>query len=478
MRRVLVLERDEASRRKLILDLRAHAVEAVGLDDPAGAAPHLADAPVEAVVAPFATSGAPAKDWAALAAVAPAAPLVAVVASGPGGPGEDGDEAGMAAIRLGAADFVPETAGTKGLVRALRKVEARRAFGEGGVIRRGRDPERSPAQLLGESPRILAVTAIVRRVAAVKTTVLVVGESGTGKELVARALHDLSPWRAGAFVAVNCAAIPAGVIESELFGHVRGAFTDAVRDRRGFFEQASGGTLFLDEIADLPLALQAKLLRALQEGQIRAVGDVEDRHVDVRVVAATARDLAAEVGAGRFRADLYYRLAGLAIQLPPLRSRRDDIPLLAHHFLARARGRLGLPPVPVSAEAMRLLTEHGWPGNVRELENTMDRAAVLCDGPAIDVASLPEQLVPSASPRVSSADRAGAQAASGSDLSIKRASRKAEEELIRRALTQTGGNRTRAAELLEISHRALLYKIKEYGILIGRAGSGTADRRA
>jgi two-component system response regulator AtoC len=296
-------------------------------------------------------------------------------------------------------------------------------------------------------------------------------------------LHDLSPWQASPFVAVNCAAIPAGLLESELFGHVRGAFTDAVRDKRGLFDEAAGGTLFLDEIADLPLALQSKLLRAVQDGHIRAVGDVRDRRVEVRVVAATARDLSAEVRAGRFREDLYYRLAGLTVALPPLRERRDDIPALAEHFLRRARERHGRPQGGITAEAMQLLLGHTWPGNVRELENTIDRAAVLCDGSEVDAASLPERMVPGASrPGASapaSAPGAGAGASTGGsvDLSIKRASRRAEEDLIRRALGETAGNRTRAAALLEISHRALLYKIKEYGIVVEAPG-GTRQRPA
>jgi two-component system response regulator AtoC len=329
--------------------------------------------------------------------------------------------------------------------------------------------------LVGESPKIAAVLTMVRRLAPVRTGVLVGGESGTGKELVAQALHDQSPWRGGPFVAINCGAIPAGLIESELFGHVRGSFTDAVRDKRGLFEAAHGGTLFLDEIADLPLGLQSKLLHAVQDGVIRRVGDVEDLRVEVRVVAATARDLSAEVRAGRFREDLYYRVAGLSIQLPPLRDRREDIPLLARHFLARARARLAVTVTEIDPEALRLLTLYAWPGNVRELENTIERAAVLCTADRIDVASLPDRLVAAQSALPVRIERIGP-APISEDLSIKRASRRSEEDLIRRALTVTDGNRTRAAELLEISHRALLYKIKDYGILVGR-GENHASRR-
>jgi two-component system response regulator AtoC len=340
-----------------------------------------------------------------------------------------------------------------------------------------------------------ALAAMIRRLAAARASVLIGGESGTGKELVAQALHRESPWSRGPFVPVNCGAISPGLVESELFGHVRGAFTDAHRDKRGLFESAHGGTLFLDEIADLPLELQPKLLRAIQEGEIRRVGDVEDLHVQVRVVAATARDLLAEVGAGRFREDLYYRIGALSLQIPPLRERTEDIPLLAEHFLQRARRRLSVDVSRISPEAMEALTRYRWPGNVRELENTIERAAVMCGGSEIDVASLPERLHPAVTAlTVKGAGEPGAWGVVGGgvgsattsvggppaveDLSIKRAARRSEEELIRRALARTSGNRTRAAELLEISPRALLYKIKEYRIFdkgLPSSGDGEGD---
>jgi two-component system response regulator AtoC len=305
-----------------------------------------------------------------------------------------------------------------------------------------------------------ALRATVRKVAPHKATVLVRGESGTGKEVVARALHALSPRARAPFVAVNCGAIPAGLIESELFGHTKGAFTDAVRDRPGLVEQAAAGTLFLDEIGELPPASQVKLLRVLQDGRVRRLGADADVELDVRVVAATSRALEAEVAAGRFREDLLFRLDVLTLQLPPLRARAGDVARLAAHFLAGARARLG-PAVTARSlgrDALAALEAYPWPGNVRELENTVERAAVLCEGVEIDVASLPDRLA---------AGRASTPApivVHGEDLSIKRAARRTEEALIRRALERTGGNRTRAAELLEISQRALLYKIKEYGI--------------
>jgi two-component system response regulator AtoC len=317
------------------------------------------------------------------------------------------------------------------------------------------------ATLVGESAAMTALKAAVRKMAPHKATVLVLGESGTGKEVVARAVHALSP-RAGApFVAVNCGAIPAGLIESELFGHRKGAFTDAVRDRAGLVEEAAGGTLFLDEIGELPAPSQVKLLRVLQDGHVRRLGDDAgaDTIVDVRVVAATSRALVDEVAAGRFREDLMFRLDVLTLRLPPLRARAGDVAVLAAHFLASVRARLGAVVVAraFTTEALAAMAAYAWPGNVRELENIVERAAVLCEVAAIDAASLPERLV--------GAPAAAAPApADDDDLSIKRASRRMEEALIRRALARTGGNRTRAAELLEISPRALLYKIKEYGV--------------
>jgi two-component system response regulator AtoC len=309
--------------------------------------------------------------------------------------------------------------------------------------------------ILGASEAVQALLRQVRKVAPQKTTVLLTGESGTGKELVARALHDLSPRAAAPFVAVNCGAIPAELLESELFGHARGAFTDAVRARKGLALEADGGTLFLDEIGELPLALQPKLLRFLQEEEVRSVGDDRPRRVDVRVVAATARDLEEAVRAGQFREDLYWRLAVVGVRLPSLRERPEDVEALAAHFLARfARLRPELPGLRFTPEALEALKAHRWPGNVRELMHAVERAVVLAEGPAIGEEELPDAVrLPSPAP-----------APPGGDLSVKRGLRALEERLIREALARTGGNRSRAAGLLELSYRALLYKIKDYGV--------------
>jgi two-component system response regulator AtoC len=296
----------------------------------------------------------------------------------------------------------------------------------------------------------------ITKIADLKTTVLVTGESGTGKELVARAIHARSQRKSGPFVAINCGAIPENLLESELFGHRKGAFTDATSDRRGLFEEASGGTLFLDEVGELPQNLQVKLLRVLQEENIRRLGDTRDVKVDVRIIAATHRDLNADVKAARFREDLFYRIHVLTIHIPPLRERREDVGLLIDHFVARNNARLGTNIRGVSSEARKLLLEYAWPGNVRELENTIERAMVLGESDLLEVTDLPERVREALDP-------VHVHLASG-ELSIKKTSAAIEEILIRRALQKTKGNRTRAADLLEISHRALLYKIKDYKI--------------
>jgi two-component system, NtrC family, response regulator AtoC len=325
--------------------------------------------------------------------------------------------------------------------------------------------DEEPSGILGDSEPLRAMMRQVERLAPVGTTVLITGESGTGKELVARALHEHSPRAARPFVAVNCGAIPAGLIESELFGHARGAFTDAHTARRGLISEADGGTLFLDEVGELPPPAQVKLLRVLQEGELRPVGESHAEKVDVRVIAATLRDLGRLVERGEFREDLYYRLNVVNVRVPPLRERPGDIPLLARAFLSRFNRELNREP-PVrgfSPEAEALLGAYAWPGNVRELENAMERAVLLAEGELILPQNLPERLW-SAPPAPASPALAPSYAPPDANLSLKQAIRALEESYIRAALRRTRGNRTRAAEVLEISHRTLLYKIKEYGI--------------
>ncbi|HET6437348.1 MAG TPA: sigma-54 dependent transcriptional regulator [Anaeromyxobacter sp.] len=365
----------------------------------------------------------------------------------------------LEAMKAGAYDYLPKPFKPDDVLLVLRKAEERERLARENRRLRSELSRTFPvAGLVGRSEAMQEVVQKLRRVAPQKTTVLLQGESGTGKELLARALHDLSPRAAFPFVAVNCGAIPAELIESELFGHLRGAFTDARRDKKGLAVEADGGTLFLDEVGELPLGLQVKLLRLLQEEEVRPVGDTRARRVDVRVLAATSRDLERAVQAGQFRSDLYWRLNVVVLLLPPLRDRPGDIPELAAHFLARfAPLRPELSDLSFTATALEALAAHRWPGNVRELEHAVERAVVLADGPEIGEEDLPDTV--RAPPRAS-VPLSGP----GETFSLKRATRKLEEQLIGAALERTGGNRTRAAELLEISYRALLYKIKDYGL--------------
>src|SRR5436189_1365332 len=288
-----------------------------------------------------------------------------------------GEEAALAAMKEGAYDYIPKPFRPDEVVLTLRKAEEREQLGRTiATLKAQLDTTPSARAVVAESPAMRDALELVARVAEHRTTVLITGESGTGKEVIAQAIHRASPRAAAPFVAINCAAIPESLLESELFGHVRGAFTGALADKAGLFEQASGGTLLLDEIGELPIGLQAKLLRVLQESEIRRVGDQKTRHVDARVLAATARDLEAEVRAGRFREDLFYRINVVVIAFPPLRDRQDDIAPLARHFVARLAQRFGRP-LSLSDDAVAWLEQQEWPGNVRELENAIERAAVL-----------------------------------------------------------------------------------------------------
>jgi two-component system response regulator AtoC len=362
------------------------------------------------------------------------------------------------AIKAGAYDYIQKPFKPDEVVLALRKAEERESLRrENRVLREEIRREHKFEDILAKSAVMQNVFRTIAKIANYKTTVLITGESGVGKELVARALHKRSGRAGAAFVPLNCGAIPENLLESELFGHKKGAFTDAVADRNGLFAEADGGTLFLDEIGELPLGLQVKLLRVLEDGKIRKLGETRDVAVDVRIVAATHRDLMKETQKGRFREDLFYRLNVLPIVVPPLRERREDIPVLIEHFMARNNARLGTAITGLDGEARRLLYEHPWPGNVRELENTIERAMVLGEGDKLMAADLPAERIREAQNPVQM------QLASG-ELSVKKTTRIIEEILIRRALQKTKGNRTRAAEVLEISHRALLYKIKDYKI--------------
>jgi DNA-binding NtrC family response regulator len=367
---------------------------------------------------------------------APDTPVILVTAFG----NVDG---AVEAIRRGAFDYVSKPYDVDAVqLTAERALERRRLAAENRALRRELREKYRLENAVGRSEGMLQVFKTAARVAASDATVLLLGESGTGKELVARAIHAASPRAAAPFVPVDCGAIAEGVLESELFGHVRGAFTGATAARRGLFEEAGGGTLFLDELGDVGPGLQARLLRALQEGTIRRVGANEPIPVDVRIVAATNKDLELAVKAGRFREDLYYRLNVVTIRLPPLRERREDVPLLAEHFAAKHGGR----EAAISAEARELLQRHDWPGNVRELENVIARALALNPSGVIAPADLPEPL-----------RGAGPPPARG--LALLPGYRPPLDELSRRyaalVLAEHGGNKTRAAEALGIDRKTL-----------------------
>ncbi len=368
----------------------------------------------------------------------------------------------LRAMRAGAYDHLARPFTGEELVLTLRKIEEREHLkAENEQLRSQLTQRYNFGNIIAQSKSMKDILDTVRRLANFNTTVMITGESGTGKELIAQALHHHSPRRNNAFVAINCGAIPENLMESELFGHKKGAFTDATRDKRGLFEEASGGTLFLDEIGELPLHLQVKLLRALQEQSITRVGDEVPISIDVRIIAATLRDLEQDVANGRFRDDLLYRLNVVSIAIPPLRDRADDIPALTQAFIKKLNKRLGLSVRGTDPEAMKALMRYHWRGNVRELENCVERALVLTDAEMITLEALPDHIRVGAGKLQESS---AADLLADDNLSIKQKGRALEIKLILRALEKTKGNRTHAARLLEISHRALLYKIKEYEI--------------
>ena len=363
------------------------------------------------------------------------------------------------AMRAGAFNFLTKPFHNDDLEEIIRQAtRGRRSPPEPGapVPVTSAEPGQPQIALVGESEALRAVIDMVERIAGSGSTVLITGESGTGKEVVARLLHYSSPRVGQPFVAVNCGAIPETLIESELFGHVKGAFTGAVEARQGRFAQADGGTLFLDEIGELALPLQVRLLRVLQERVVTPVGDSRVRAVDVRVIAATNRDLEAMVKEGKFRQDLFYRLEVLPVRLPALRERREDIPLLAAHFLESTNQRLGRQ-VAISEDALTIMRLYDWPGNVREMENLFERLVVLSRGEAISASDLPERMrAGSAAPQIGAAAASLARGA----IDLVATMGAVESTLIDQAMRQASGNKTHAAELLGLSRTTLLDKLK------------------
>ncbi|HUF76736.1 MAG TPA: sigma-54 dependent transcriptional regulator [Longimicrobiales bacterium] len=367
-------------------------------------------------------------------------------------------ELAMEAMKKGAYDYIPKPFGADDVLLIVRKAEEREQLRkEVGRLRQEVRADARFGEIVVGSPAMRKALEIVQKVAPHDSPVLITGASGTGKELIARMLHRESNRTERAFVPVNCGGVPEQLLESEFFGFQKGAFTGADRDKPGLFEAADGGTLFLDEVGELPGALQVKLLRALQEGEVRRIGSTETKRVDVRVISATNQDLESAVESGHFRKDLYYRLAVVPVHLPPLRSRLEEIPQLTKHLLERHAKRLHVDVEVIEPEAMEILLGYSWPGNIRELENVIERALVLTDGETISVEDLPETV------RRPAPD-GPALAVDGDDLSVKRHGARLERHLIQLALDRTGGNKTQAAELLELSPRALRYKIQEYGL--------------
>jgi len=363
------------------------------------------------------------------------------------------------AMKLGAYDYISKPFKPDEIILTLKKAEEREGLRkENELLRRQVKKEYSFENIVSKNEKMNKIFEIIRKVAPYKSTILITGESGTGKELVAKAIHYNSDRSKMFFVPVNCGAIPENLLESELFGHVKGAFTDAIRTKKGLFEEADEGTIFLDEIGELPAQLQVKLLRVLQDGEIRRVGESKSIQINVRIIAATVKDLAKEVNEGRFRDDLFYRLNVLHLSIPPLRERKEDIPLLIQHFINKHNHNLNKHVKEVDSKALELLMNYKWSGNVREVENTIERALVLTDGDRIELDNLPFEIqnFQNEVPMVPMAEE---------EYSVKKASRMLEMGLIRKALRKTKGNHTHAARLLEISHRALLYKIKDYGIV-------------
>jgi two-component system, NtrC family, response regulator HydG len=377
-------------------------------------------------------------------------------------------EHAVAAMKAGASDFLVKPVNLGHLVEKVHSILRIRADRE--ALERERERSRylqeeinerfNDGEIVGRSPRMQELYTRIMKVAETPSSVLVMGESGTGKELVARAIHRLSPRKNGPFVRVNCGALAEGVLESEMFGHERGAFTGAMRQRRGRFELADGGTLFLDEIGEISSATQVKLLRVLQDHTFERVGGEKTLSVDVRLVAATNRDLKRAVQEGRFREDLFYRLHVIPIELPALRERREDVALLCEHFLDRLSRRMNRPRPSLAGGALKLLEQYDWPGNVRELENVLERAFVLCEGGEIQVADLPFGTLAEAQPDWLPAGV----------VPMREAVELLERELLRRAMEEAGGVKRAAARKLGLKPSVLYDKLEKYGLSATQTG--------
>ncbi len=375
-------------------------------------------------------------------------------------------ETAIAAINAGADRYViKDHELVDQLRRAVHEVtESLRWKKEAGYLRRELRRLTGLDNIVGQSPRMRAIFDMIQTVAPQTSRVLITGESGTGKELVARAIHENSARAQAPFITINCGAFPETLLESELFGYMKGAFTGANENRQGLFQAAHGGTLFMDEIGNMSLTMQVKLYRVLQEGKVRPIGSTEESDVDVRIIAATNKDFEKEIAEGRFREDLYYRLSVIPILVPPLRERREDIPLLARHFLENFRKTMEKPIAAISPEAMTRLESYDWPGNVRELENTMERAVALESGREISLRVLPDRIAGYSD--VSATHSAGAVAADfpAEGVDFEKEIAQAERSYLQAALEKSGGVRTRASELLKISYRSFRHYAKKHNL--------------
>ena len=366
-------------------------------------------------------------------------------------------ETAVEAMKLGAYDYITKPFKLDEMRLTIEKaLERKRLQDENIALKRELSKERGFENFVGHSRRMLEVFDTIRKAANGTSTVMVTGESGTGKELVALAIHHEGGRRHGPFVSVNCGAIPEGLMESELFGHLKGAFTGAVANTQGLFASAEGGTLFLDEITEIPTTIQVKLLRTIQEREVRRVGDTRDVKINVRLIAASNRDLGKAVADGLLREDLFYRLNVIPVHLPPLRDRREDIPLLVAHFIQKLAGQLGKRVTAVAPDALVVLERYHWPGNIRELENVIERAIVLGSGEILGVDALPSSLAAPRSVREVAIDLPSA------GLNLDDVLDRMEQRYIEMALERTGGVQTRAAELLGLSFRQFRYKLQKH----------------
>ncbi|MCO4770346.1 MAG: sigma-54-dependent Fis family transcriptional regulator [Deltaproteobacteria bacterium] len=452
MQRVLVVDDEENIRHLLLVTLKKAGFEPTAAPGAREALRLLEDHSFGVIISDVRMPGMDGRELLAATQELADPPYVIMMSAYGGG------DMALECVKEGAYDYFNKPFRPDEVVLLLRKVTEREQLRtENKRLRAELDERLGFGEIVGRSEAMSGIFGTVSKIAPYKTTVLLTGESGTGKELLARAIHEHSDRAAGPLVPVNCGAIPENLLESELFGHVKGAFTGASRDKAGLFSEAHKGTIFLDEIAELPVSLQVKLLRVLEDEVVRPVGATESSKVDVRVIAATSRDLDERVRASTFREDLYYRLNVMRIRIPPLRERTEDLTALVEHFVARFNERFGRGVTNLEPDAMEAVLAYAWPGNVRELENAIERAMILSDGDKLPLDVFPPVVQEASLVAVVSVRDDG-------DLSVKRRVASLEAELIRRALERTGGNRTHACRLLEISHRALLYKMKDYGI--------------